>query len=89
MTMRNLTACVSVLLLATLVVAGQSTDRAKKPATPDALQAEIENLRPAKLAWREIPWKTCLLEALKESREKEKPVLLWIVGPGEALEGRC
>jgi hypothetical protein len=56
--------------------------------SPETLKAEIEDLRPAKIAWREIQWKTCLLEGLKESREKKKPVLLWIVGPGEALDGR-
>jgi len=27
-----------------------------------------------KVAWREIAWKNCLLEGLKESREKKKPV---------------
>jgi hypothetical protein len=62
---------------------------AKKPLTPDALKAEIEALKPAQFAWREIQWKTCLLEGLKEAREKKKPILLWVVGPGEALDGRC
>jgi hypothetical protein len=57
--------------------------------TPEALKAEIEALRPAKIAWREIQWRTCLLEGLKEAREKKKPILLWVVGPGEALDGRC
>ena len=55
---------------------------------PDTLKAEIEALKPAQLAWREIQWKTCLLEGLKEAREKKKPILLWVVGPGEALDGR-
>lgn len=77
----------SLLLFAGLIVVQQSAAAAQR--SPDALRAEIEALRPAKLAWREIPWKTCLLEAMKESREQKKPVLLWIVGPGEALEGRC
>ena len=58
---------------------------AKKPLTPDALKAEIEALKPDKLAWREIQWKTCLLEAFAESRAKKKPVFLWVVGQGEGL----
>jgi hypothetical protein len=59
------------------------------PAGPEALEAQIEALKPARLAWREIRWKTCLLEGLKEARQKKKPILLWVVGPGEALDGRC
>ena len=65
------------------------TSPPKKATTPEALKAEIEALTPANVGWREIQWKTCLLEGLKESRAKKKPVLLWMVGPGEALDGRC
>ena len=80
---------VAFLLLAAAGNAWSQDERpAQKALTPDALQADIEGLRPAKIAWREIQWKTCLLEGLKESREKKKPVLLWVVGPGEALDGR-
>ena len=49
-----------------------------KSLTPDALKSEIEALKAAKVAWREIAWKSCLLEGLKESRDKKKPVLLWV-----------
>ena len=62
---------------------------AAKSLSLEAVQEQVDALRVDKLAWREIPWKTCLLEALKEAREKNKPVLLWLVGPGEGLEGRC
>jgi hypothetical protein len=57
----------------------------KEAATPESLKAEIESLKPDKLAWREIQWKTCLLEAFAESRAKKKPVFLWVVGQGEGL----
>jgi hypothetical protein len=87
--MKRVTVSWSLLLCAALVWAQQPASRAEKVKTPDALKAEIEGLKPAKLAWREIQWKTCLLEGLKESRERKKPVLLWVVGPGEALDGRC
>ena len=87
--MRKLAVVGSVVLLyASIAWAEEVTSPAKKATTPEALQTEIEGLRPAKIAWREIQWKTCLLEGLKESREKQKPVLLWVVGPGEALDGR-
>jgi hypothetical protein len=86
--MRNLTVVVCSVLFAGLAWAQPSPVAEKKPATPEALKAEIEALKPAQLAWREIQWRTCLLEGLKEAREKKKPILLWVVGPGEALEGR-
>ena len=61
----------------------------KNPATPDALKAEIEALKAPKVAWREIAWKSCLLEGLKESREKKKPVLLWVFIDRPIDDARC
>jgi hypothetical protein len=37
--------------------------------SPDTLRAEIDSLRAEKVAWREITWRPCLLDGLKESRE--------------------
>ena len=85
MKLRSITTIAILLLAAAGIARAQDERPAKKATTPDALQAEIEALMPAKIAWREIQWKTCLLEGLKESREKKKPVLLWVVGPVEAL----
>jgi hypothetical protein len=53
-----------------------------------ALQAEVEALRPARLAWREIAWKNCPLEALKEARERRRPVLAWVF-LGNPADERC
>ncbi len=60
-----------------------------KLTNPDALKADIEALRHAKLAWREIAWNPCLLDGLKESREHGKPVLLWIFIDRPADDARC
>lgn len=60
-----------------------------KEATPEALQAEIGGLKAARVAWREITWKTCLLEGLEESRATGKPVLLWIFIDRPADDARC
>jgi len=60
----------------------------KKRRTPESLLAEIQKLIPEKLSWREISWKTCLLEALNTSREQQKPVLTWIFG-GNPNHERC
>src|SRR5438874_11413360 len=62
---------------------------AAAPAAPDALRAEIEALKPAKVAWREIAWKSCLLEGLKQSRAHNKPVLLLIFIDRPCDDARC
>ncbi|HBI44958.1 MAG TPA: hypothetical protein DDY78_19200 [Planctomycetales bacterium] len=87
--MRNLTVVVCSVLFAGLAWAQPSPVAEKEPATPEALKAEIEALKVAKVAWREIAWKSCLLEGLKESREKKKPVLLWIFIDRPIDDARC
>jgi hypothetical protein len=87
--MRNLTVVVCSVLFAGLAWAQPSPVAEKQMATPEALKAEIEALKAAKPAWREIAWKSCLIEGLKESREKKKPVLLWVFIDRPADDARC
>ena len=61
----------------------------KQPQTPEALKAEIESLGATKVAWREIAWKSCLIEGLAESRAKNKPVLLWVFIDRPIDDARC
>ena len=56
---------------------------------PEALAAEIQGLKATKVAWREIAWKSCLLEGLKESRAKNKPALLWVFIDRPIDDARC
>ena len=77
------------LLFAGIAWAQEATSPAKKAATPDALQTEIEALKAPKVAWREIAWKSCLLEGLKESRAKNKPALLWVFIDRPIDDARC
>jgi hypothetical protein len=77
------------VLFAGLAWAQPSPVADKKPATPEALKVEIEAIKAAKVAWREIGWKSCLLEGLKESREKKKPVLLWVFIDRPTDDARC
>jgi hypothetical protein len=65
---------------------GQET---RKPATPESLSAEIESLKAAKVAWREIAWQSCLIDGLRESREKHKPALLWVFIDRPVDDARC
>lgn len=74
-----------------------------EPSTPDAssvsppaspgsieeLKAEIAGMRVADVAWRQIGWKTCLIDGLKASREQEKPVLLWVFIDRPVDDKRC
>ena len=46
-------------------------------------------LKAARVAWREIAWKSCLLEGLKESRAKNKPALLWVFIDRPIDDARC
>ncbi len=88
--MKSMTAAASLVLLITgLAWAEEPQKTAKGPASPDALKAEIEGLKAAKVAWREIAWKSCLIEGLKESREKKKPVVLWVFIDRPADDARC
>ena len=57
--------------------------------TPEALEAEIKALQPARVPWRDIAWKSCLLDGLKESRAQGKPLLLWIFIDRPADDARC
>jgi hypothetical protein len=80
---------VRILIVTALTVLSAGLAHAGPPATPDALKAEIEGLRAAKVAWREIAWKTCLLDGLRESRATNKPVLLWVFIDRPADDARC
>ena len=55
----------------------------------EALEVEIKALQPARVPWREIAWKSCLLDGLKESRAKGKPLLLWVFIDRPADDARC
>ena len=82
-----------LLTLAVVGIAAPPHQQARASAAPvkslEALKAEIEALKPEKLAWRQIAWKSCLIEGLKESREKQKPVLLWVFIDRPADDARC
>lgn len=77
------------LLCAGSAGAQEATRPAQKVPTPEALQAEIEALKAVKVAWREIAWKSCLLEGIKESRAKNKPALLWVFIDRPVDDARC
>ena len=87
--MYRIATIVCAALIAGICWAQPSPVAEKKLATLEALKTEIEALKVARVAWREIAWKSCLIEGLKESREKNKPVVLWIFIDRPADDARC
>ena len=77
------------VLLAAIAWAGEPPSPPKQAPTFEALKAEVEALHDARVAWRAILWKNCLLEGLKDSRAKNKPVLLWVFIDRPADDARC
>ena len=76
-------------IMAALFASSASGQDSKITATAEALKADIEALKAPKPAWREIAWKSCLLEGLKESRAQNKPALLWVFIDRPIDDARC
>jgi hypothetical protein len=91
--MQRLTVRAAALVFAGLVCGQAGAENVpvaeKEPVTLDALQAEINALKAPKVAWREIDWKSCLLEGLREARAKHKPALLWVFIDRPIDDERC
>jgi hypothetical protein len=77
------------LLSAVVASHAQQASPAQRATTAEALQTEIAALKAPKVAWREIAWKNCLLEGLKESRAQNKPALLWVFIDRPIDDARC
>ena len=63
-----------ILALGALVAAlavGAAADEPKR------LKADIEALKPKAHIWKAVKWNDCLLDGLKESQRRKKPILLW------------
>lgn len=56
--------------------------------SPDSLRVEIDALRPARLAWREVEWRECPLAAFAEARATGRPVIVWVF-LGNPSDERC
>jgi hypothetical protein len=63
--------------------------RAGEPRSPETLAREIDGLRAPHAPWRATAWRTCLLDGLREAREKKKPVFLWVFIDRPVDDARC
>jgi hypothetical protein len=84
----TLAACVA-LLFAGIGWPQDTTRPVQKVPTLDSLKSDILALKAAKVVWREIAWKSCLLEGLQASRDTNKPALLWVFIDRPTDDARC
>ncbi|MFQ5733703.1 MAG: hypothetical protein ACE5KM_17335 [Planctomycetaceae bacterium] len=78
----------AVVMAASTGIADESQPPVRRKSFA-ALQAEVRSLKVEKVAWRKIPWKTCLLDGLKASRKQKKPLVLWIFIDRPIDDERC
>ncbi len=75
--------------LAAVSATAAANDESKQLKSAAVLQAEVDALKKKDVAWREIQWKTCLLEGIKASRAQKKPLMLWIFIDRPIDDERC
>ena len=61
----------------------------REELSPRAILNEFATLRQEDVAWRQIAWKTCLLDGLQASRDQHKPVMLWVFIDRPIDDQRC
>jgi hypothetical protein len=88
----NLILACWVLLLGTAahVSVGPTAEiEQQKILSPDQIRSAVTSLRRDDVAWRDVQWKTCLIEGLEESRRTKKPLMLWIFIDRPQDDERC
>ncbi len=62
---------------------------AKDVRSKAQIRTVVDGLHKQDVAWREVRWKTCLLDGLSESRRTGKPLMLWIFIDRPIDDERC
>jgi hypothetical protein len=57
--------------------------------SPAEVRAAVDALHVEEVPWRDVAWRTCLVEGLNESRVASKPVILWIFIDRPVNDERC
>jgi hypothetical protein len=57
--------------------------------SPGQIRAAVDGLQKEDVAWRDVHWKTCLIDGLDESRRTGKPLVLWIFIDRPIDDERC
>jgi hypothetical protein len=69
--------------------ADDAAKSAKQTKSREQLLRHVESLQVKDVAWRKIPWKTCLLDGIRESRKQHKPIMLWVFIDRPIDDERC
>ena len=69
----------SVLLPALSVTAQESVRSVELNEATYSMIREAILLKPAEAVWEQIPWQPDLGEAVREARQQDKPILLWMM----------
>lgn len=87
-------AAVAMAVAIAMTSGSPSPARAQTSATsgvrsPEAIRETVEALREKDVAWRQVEWRTCLLDGLAESLRTKKPLMLWIFIDRPIDDERC
>ena len=63
--------------LALTAIAGATAAQERVLLSHEAVEAKVSQIRVDDVAWRQIPWKTCILDGLATARREDKPIMLW------------
>ena len=81
--------CAALMILCTDIALADGPADGAARLSPEVVRAEVDALKKEDVAWRKIPWKTCLLDGLRASREQKKPIMLWIFIDRPIDDERC
>ena len=81
---------IAIMLVAVAVmrysIQGEDLNKAH---SPEEIRIEVGSLRKNDVAWREIRWKTWLIDGLQESKRTNRPLMLWIFIDRPIDDERC
>lgn len=60
-----------------LGLAGAPAAQEEGPLSHDAVVRKVTAIRADDVAWRQIPWRTCLLDGLAAAQRDNKPIMMW------------
>ena len=63
--------------VALTAIAGAAAAQERGPVSHEAVEAKIAEIRVDDVAWRQIPWKTCILDGLATAQREDKPIMFW------------
>jgi hypothetical protein len=64
-------------LLGSLVLAASPAAQEEGPLSLTDIEKKVAAIRQDDVAWRKIPWKTCILGGLAAAQREDKPIMFW------------